>query len=298
MRFMLSALLMQLVVGVTTAQDTVTLATGSLKVEPSRKITLQAREKGISLQDFLMKWTEATGRRFSFQESNLRGKGKIQITGDITVRQEQADELFRSILVTHQFAMIPTGPKEANLWTIEPLDSSRIIKQQAAYVEVSELSAMKTDAGRVIMTTIPLRHVEVTQVRGAVQQILNNRNFEFAQEVASANSLVVVGFAPTVNALYNVLRAMDVPAAAATLSLEKIQLRYASAREIVPVIRDLLAPRSAGKIPNQRTPGCAVPAPRFVADARSNAVIVHALDAQIKQVKRLVATLDVKAENK
>lgn len=175
-------------------------------------VTITFPKDGLAIESMLHKWTELTGRRFNFRESDLRGRGNVMVTADVTVKKENVDSFFQSLLIMQGFALIPLGPPEAELYSIEPVDSSRILKQTAKFVPREKLGSMTGNRGEVIMTSIQLKHVDVNATRGAVQQLLSNRQAEFAQEVLSNNSLIVVGFAPTVAALEQLLTVLDVPA--------------------------------------------------------------------------------------
>ena len=262
--------------------------------------------EGITLEQAIEWASTSTNRPFQFKENDFRGKGRIMMTGKVSVPKERIYEFWQAIFVTQGFAMVPLGPGDGDFIMLEPIDSSRILKQRAKYVDVTDLKGQQNKVGEVIMTTISLKHIQVTNVRGAVTQLLTNRAAEFAQEVQTANSLIVVGFAPTVYALYQILIAMDQPAEAATLKFEMISLKHAVAEELQPIITDLMtsqtqsagapgAPRPRGA--GEGRPGQDVPDPKILPDPRTNALVVYAVERHMNEIKRLVAALDTEVTN-
>ncbi|HMS16877.1 MAG TPA: hypothetical protein PKA37_08570, partial [Planctomycetota bacterium] len=195
---------------------------------------------GLTLEQALAWARESTGRSFQYKDADIKAKGKILMTGISRVPKDRMYEFWQAVFVTQGFAMVPNGSGDFEFFvSVEPIDTSRSLKQRAIYVPIEDLPKWKDKVGEVIMTTINLQHVQVGNVRGAVQTIMSNRTAEFAQEVASANSLIVVGFCPTVYALNQILKAMDVPTTVTTLKFEKLALQYAVAEELQPIIQDL-----------------------------------------------------------
>ncbi len=244
----------------------------------------------------------STGRAFNFKEADLKGK-KILITGMVSVPSSQVYEFWQSIFVMQGFAMIQMGPTGSDFVVVDPFQTSQIIKQNARFVSVDELAKHQTKAGMVIMTTIPVRHVRAESLRAALTQVLPNRQNEIVQEVPSANSLLVLGFAPSVYAVYQICQAMDIPAASATLKFEIVSLENAVAEELQPIIADLISSQGAqgpnrvprapqeGLLPNQEKPE-----PKLIADGRTNSLVIYAVDSDMNEIKRLIAALDTKLQ--
>ncbi len=258
--------------------------------------------EGITLETAIEWASNSTDRPFQFKDTDFRSKPRIMMTGKVSIAKDRIFEFWQAIFVTQGFAMVPLGPGKGDFIMLEPIESSRILKSRAKFVPVDKLGEVRYQVGEVIMTTIILKHVEVTNVRGAVQQLLTNRQAEFAQEVASANSIIVVGFAPTVYALHQILVAMDVPPAAATLKFELISLENAVAEELEPIIKELITSTAQGGAPGGRAaprggagaavPGQQVPEPKIMAEPRTNSLVVYAVERDMNEIKRLIAALD------
>jgi general secretion pathway protein D len=268
---------------------------------PEPTVEFNFPEEGLDLQ-LAVEWaTKSTGRAFNFKEADIKGK-KIFLSGNVRIPQSQVYEFWQSIFVMQGFAMIPMGPTGSDFVVVDPFQTSQIIKQNARFVPAEELHRYATKAGQIIMTTIPVRYVRAENLRGALTQVLPNRQNEIVQEVPSANALLVLGFAPSVYAVYQICQAMDVPVAAATLKFEILRLENAVAEELQPIIADLISqsgaaaargavgrPPAEGLLPNQDKPE-----PKLIADPRTNSIVVYAVESDMNEIKRLIAALDTK----
>lgn len=259
---------------------------------------------GMSLEQAIHFAKQATGKPFHYKDLDFKGKPKIMMTGIVKVPRSRAYEFWQAIFVTQGFAMVPMGPGEGDFVMVEFIANSDKIRQRANFYPVDQLERIRTKAGEVIMTTIPLKYVKVDSVRAAVSAFMNQRAAEFNAEVLSANALVVMGFAPTVYALYQVLQAMDQPTAAATLKFEMLRLEHAVAEELAPIIADLIAtgqgsggglarPPRIVQGEQQLSPNQEKPEPKIIADPRTNSLVVYAVDSDLNEIKRLIAALDV-----
>ena len=265
--------------------------------------TYSISAEGIPLETLVHHAEQATGKSFVYSEqSGLKGK-KVLMIGTARVPRAEAFSLFQGIFVSQGYALIPFGDERNNIMMIEAIEGSRSLKQRAPFVFVDNLPKYKNEVGQVIMTSIPLKYVGVANVRAAVSQMLQGRTVEFVQEVQTANSLVVVGFAPTVCAVKQLIDAMDVPQTAVTLKFEIIGLQHAVAEELTPIIENLIKTEATpGRartqaMPEGGLPGVEKPEPKIIADPRTNALVVYAVESDMNEIKRLVAALDTEVKN-
>ena len=275
---------------------------GQATTEDKDKVVYTFPPEGLSLEEAIQIAGTSTGRPFKFNDQDFKNKPKIMVTGRIVVPRDRIYEFWQAIFVTQGFAMVPMGPDAGDFIQVELVQTSQLIKQRANFVSVDELKKYQSKAGEVIMTTIPLKHVKVDSVRNAVAQLMVNRTSEFSMEVPSANAMIIVGFAPTVYAVYQIMMAMDVPSSAATLKFDIVPLKNAVAEELVAMLSELITTTGGAAAPGQprapRAPGegvtaaTEIPEPKIIADPRTNAIVIYAVDADMSEVKRLIAALD------
>ena len=276
---------------------------GQVGTEDKENVVYTFPPEGLSLEEAIQIAGTSTGRPFKFNDQDFKNKPKIMVTGRIVVPRTRIYEFWQAIFVTQGFAMVPMGPGDGDFIQVELVQTSQLIKQRASYVPVEDLKKYQTKAGEVIMTTIPLKHVKVDSVRNAVAQLMVNRQSEFSMEVPSANAMIIVGFAPTVYAVYQIMQAMDVPSSSAALKFDIVGLKNAVAEELVGLLSELIAPSGGTAAPGQPraprvagaegiTAGTEIPEPKIIADPRTNAIVVYAVDADMAEIKRLIAALD------
>jgi general secretion pathway protein D len=262
--------------------------------------------EGLPLETLISQAEAATGKSFVYNDATaLKGK-TVKMLGSVRVPKSEAFSFFQAILISQGYALVPLGDEDSNLLQIDNVESSKAIKQRAPYVPHTELAKYRNDVGQVIMTSIPLKYVKVGSIRSAYSQILANRASELTMEVESANSVIVVAFAPTVYALKQIVEVMDVPQVAATMKFEMLGLKNAVAEEIQPIITDLVKGegQAAGQQGRPRVnpgeaggAGVEKPDPKIIADPRTNALIVYAVESDLNQIKRLVSALDTEVKD-
>lgn len=265
----------------------------------SDTINYKFPEQGIELEQAIEWASRDTDRTFKYNQAEIRNKTFV-MKGTVDIPRSRAYEFWQALFLTANFAMVPIGPDGGDFVQLESIDSSRNLKQRATFVPVDQLEQYRYRVGEVIMTTIALENVKVENVRGAVGQIFANRQTEFAQEVPSANALIVVGFAPTIYAVNQILEAMDVPAVAQTLKFEKIALTHAVAEELQPIISDLITTGQGNPAVARQPvaggqpliPGAESPEPKLIADPRTNSLVIYAVEPDLNEIKRLVGALD------
>lgn len=166
---------------------------------------------GMTTEDLLTTWKEATEIRFTYSDVHFRGKPRIKLNGLVPIAKGDLDTFFEGILVSHGYALVPVGPTASNTFSVEPIESSRYLKSRATFIDGARVAECARFPARVFMTSIQLKEVEVGRARMAVQQILTNRQAEFVQEVQSSNCIVVTGFGPTVAAVAQLVKSLDQP---------------------------------------------------------------------------------------
>ncbi len=264
---------------------------------------------GLALETLIAQAEAVTGKTFVYSDAvALKGK-TVKMLGSVRVPKNEAFSFFQAVLITQGYALVPLGDEESGLLEIQSVDSGKTIKQRALYVSHTDLARYRNEVGQVIMTSIPLKYVKVANIRSAYTQILANRSSELTMDIESANSIIVVAFAPTVYALKQIVEVMDVPQVAATMKFEMVGLKNAVAEEIQPIIADLVKGDAASsgqqnrpRIVNPGEGGAAgggveKPEPKIIADPRTNALIVYAVESDLNQIKRLVAALDTEVKD-
>jgi general secretion pathway protein D len=273
------------------------------ETRPGQDFTYRMPADGIQLETLIRDAEVNTGKTFVYSDTAatmVKNKiVKMLGTARVAPTPQQIFSFFQGILISQQLAITPLGDEKNGIYLIETVDQPRMLKQRAPFVHESALAEYRHEVGTVIMTSIQLKYIKVDSVRNAISQILANRNVEFTMDVPSANALIVVAFAPSVYALTQVIKAMDVPQLEATLRFELIHLEHAVPDELVPIIENLI--KGDGATPQRARPptpeggafgGAEKPEPKIIADPRTSSIVVYAVESDMNKIKYLVSALD------
>jgi general secretion pathway protein D len=253
--------------------------------------------EGIPLEQLVRDAEAVTGRTFIFSDkSPLRGK-TIRLLGEARVPKRDAYSLFQALFVTQGYALKPLGEAANRIMVVEAIETAVDLKQRATFVLAHELDQYRNEVGTVVMTFFQLKYVKIQNVRAALAQLLTSKAVEVTLDVESANALLVIGFAPTVYALKQIIAAMDVPQPEHEVEFALITLTNAVAEELEPILLDLIASNAQppGRRTPQGTPRDDKPPARLIADPRLNALAAYAVASDMAEIRQLVAALDAEA---
>lgn len=176
--------------------------------------------EGITVGDLLKTWTEVTGRKFVWRDGSGVRERRLTVTGKLEYEPADADYLYESMLASVGLALVAAGPADAKLFVVEDIERPAGLKARARFVSMNELHPLVRSPAQVYATAITFRHIRAETVRNALSQVLTNRNVEFSMEL-TPNSLLVVGFGPSLAAFSDVIAAIDVPGAETKTRSEK-----------------------------------------------------------------------------
>jgi general secretion pathway protein D len=147
----------------------------------------------------------------------------------------------------------------------------------------------------------PLKYAKAQVTMNSLRQLINPNWGGYIQGIANVEVLIVSDFAPNVRRIAEIIGMMDVPGP--TLSLETVRLRNAPTEEVIRILQQLSvggrgAPAPRRGRPAARPTGAVVPEISFVADERTNSIIIQAMPEQIDKVKELIGKLDIRMEEK
>ena len=235
-------------------------------------------------------------------DKNIRGK---KVTGGTKFVGTAADifSQFRAFLTFYELVVVPLGEKETPTWAIvDARYASTIMRLKPVNVQLTEanLGEYEGKDGLYITTTIQVEHMnDLRNARNALTRIVTGSNIGNVTEVPDAKSFVVTDFAPNVVAIYRLLKRMDRPNVTSSTTAGKtiaIELEHATAMEAAGTLTQLFAspppsPQARGRSPSW---SAAPTAPRIVADARTNRLLVTGTAEAIAKVQEAVTLIDVR----
>ncbi len=200
-----------------------------------------------------------------------RVSGTVTVVSPVDVADDQLMPVLDSILSVYGFALVPAGDGVL-----------KVVPDERAHGE-APLTAAATGRSRdrIVTRIFPIRHLTASALVPTLKETLPANAVLAAND--AANALILSSAAGTVERVAAMIATLDRPALESTIVMP---LRHASASEVVRILATILT------VPGRPNPAAA-PAPRVVADARTNSIVVTAADrAQRERILEIIDDLD------
>ncbi len=252
---------------------------------PQNMITMNFQNVDIPvLAKFI---SEITGKNFIIDESV---RGKVSIISPTKVTADQAYQIFQSVLQLKGF----TTEKAGKVIKIIP---SRNVRQSA---QLSESQVPFQQGGDEYVTRlVKLRNVDAAAIVSVIQPMVSHDGLVAA--FPDDNTLILTDDAYNVERLLKIVGSLDVEGV--HQNVEVIPLRYAFADDIAPEVDEILGGSGTTR---KGQPGIGVVAPaaqaptglfKVLPDERTNSIIAVGGPLQMKQIREIVAKLDIQSPN-
>lgn len=263
----------------------------------------------VSIEDFLRNVGQAAPGRapIVWDPTNKTIKDK-KILGSVNLQAppDRIFEIVRALLTFYELAMVPVGPAgyEVNL-VLDARQQGIILKLKPRTIELndSNLAEYENQDGLFVSANIRVEKMNnLRDARQALSRIVTPQNIGNVTEVPASRSFVVTDFAPNVVSIYRLLKQLDVQPAGKTVTSAYVPVVHASVDEIEPILTDLFTGRERVAVgrPQQPQPQGASssdieedPEPRIYPDVRTNQLIIYATQDDIREIKEVIARLDV-----
>jgi general secretion pathway protein D len=218
--------------------------------------------------------SDLTGRNFVMDD---RVKGKISVFSPTKLSNEEAYNVFTSVLELKGFTVVPAG----KVLKIVPTGTA---KQSGMKVLVDGERSVVNDAYQA--RVIPLQHISPQDAVNFLQPLVSKDGQISA--FGANNMILVVDSALNLQKILGILKYVDTDQVRERPEL--IFLKNASADSVAALVKDWLAGKAAPK-PGQGA--AAAGGPSVVGDSRLNALLVFGSEKDKQDVKKLVALIDV-----
>ncbi len=253
------------------------LLAGSLIVSPVAMANeFSASFKGTDMQEFI----NIVGRNLEktiIVDPSVRGK--IDVRSYDVLNEEQYYQFFLNVLEVYGFAVVEM--ENGVIKVIKAKDA----KTSSVPVVGDEL---KITGDAVVTRVVAVKNVSVRELSPLLRQLNDNAGAGNVVHYDPANIILITGRAAVVNRLADIIKRVD---QAGDKDIEVVDLKNASASEMVRIVDAL----------NKTTDQKNTPAflqPKFVADERTNSILISG-DPQVrKRLRRLIEQLDVEMATK
>ena len=262
-----------------------------------------------SVLDVISLYESLTGKRI-IRDSNLAGQ-ELSILVAKPVPRKDAIAIIESSLLLNNYSIVPVDSQ-----TIKILGPSRAPRTEGLPL-LSEVNALPTDGDKVVSFYKPLGFVSPEEAITVIQGVVQINAFGSLVPVPNTNAIIMTDKTPVIRKAIGILDLIDVePARVVT---EFITLKRANSERVVEILDEMFGkeettksgssggntPPPAPKEGQPAAPSAAGPTTsaryenrllagkaKFVADKRTNRILVVTRTENYRYVKDVIAQLD------
>ena len=233
-----------------------------------RLVTLDLNDVDITV--FIQFVSELTGKNFIVDP---RVRGNVTVIAPTRIPISDMYRVFESVLQTHGFSAVAAGPTVK----IVPTAEARTMN-----IDTGPVPEQETSGDELVTRIVPLTYADADELKRLLTPMVS-RNAVIGA-VADANQLIVTDTAASIRRLMKIIHEVDVVDNRRELTV--FPLEYANSSKLADLLTTLfpsLSPSKKGLSTNTAT---------FVADERTNSLVVIAPKAEIARIKDLIYLLD------
>jgi general secretion pathway protein D len=233
-----------------------------------RHVTIDFNNVDINV--FIKFISELTGKNFIVDQ---RVKGNVTIISPTKISINEAYKVFESVLEVHGFTTVKAG----TVTKILPAPDART-------KDIETL--LKVESGKpedkLVTQLVPLTYADPTELKRLFTPLVSKNSVMAAY--APTNMLILTDVYSNILRLMRIVKEIDVAGVGQEISI--IPLQNADSTKIVATLSTVFQTRPAAK------KGAAQKTIKFVADERTNTVIVLASEVDTARVRQLIQLLD------
>ena len=223
----------------------------------------------VDINVFIKFISELTGKNFVVDP---RVKGNVTIISPTKISINEAYRVFESVLEVHGFATVKSG----RVVKILPTPDARTRNIETRYDTVT------SPQDRLVTQLIPLTYADPNEIKRLLTPLVS-RNSVIAP-YPPTNMLILTDIQSNIQRLMRIIREIDVAGVGQEITI--IPLENADSNKLVNIMNTVFITNQAAK------KGTTVKNIKFVADERTNTVIVLASEVDTLRVRELVRLLD------
>lgn len=216
--------------------------------------------------------SELTGKNFVIDQ---RVKGKATIISPSKISVGEAYKVFESVLEVHGFTTIQAG----KIIKIVPSPDAR-----SKNIETRLREESGAPADQVVTQLIPLKYATASEIKKLFAPLVSKSSIIL--DYSPTNTLIVTDVYSNIKRLTKILEAIDILKSGLELSI--VTLAYADAQEMAKTL-DSIFGASVAKAKKNTGPNRIV---KFVADDRTNTLVILASEGDTLKIMDLIAVLD------
>ncbi|NVJ49205.1 MAG: type II secretion system secretin GspD [Gammaproteobacteria bacterium] len=223
--------------------------------------------KDTDIKVFIETVSRLTGKTIILSD-RVKGK-KVNVISQQPLNEEEIWGLFLSVLKLNDFGVIEQG-------NIVKVVQDQEVKQDATRVDSGSLDA---PADEQVTRVVKVNNVDVTQLVPVLRQLIPQKMH--MGQIRATNVLLLHDSKANVDRIVKVIQQIDYES---NEEIEVVELEHAAASEVVRILETLQKQNAQKDV--------AASQPRFVADERTNSILLSAEKRDRLQLRALIARLD------
>jgi general secretion pathway protein D len=224
----------------------------------------------VDINVFVKFISELTGKNFVIDQ---RVKGKVTIISPGKISIDEAYRVFHSVLEVHGFTTVRAG------------EVTKIVPSPDARTKNIDTRLSKrglTDDDRIVTQLIPLKYASPDEIKRLLTPLVSKSSVILSY--APSNMLIITDVSSNLKRLTKLIDAVDVTGTGQKVTV--LPIEFADATKIVKILGSVF--KSTGP----RTKGASANTISFMADERTNSIIMLSSEGESERVKSLVTLLD------
>lgn len=226
----------------------------------------------VDINVFIKFISELTGKNFIVDQ---RVRGNVTIISPTKISVAEAYKVFESVLEVHGFSTVEAG----KVTKILPSPEAR-----TSDIPTRTSTKPVTPQDQLVTQLIPLTYADAGEVKRLFTPMVSKTSLIVAYD--PTNTLIVTDVLSNIQRLIKILKEIDVTGVGRGISV--IPLQHADSTKMVETLTALFQTRGA---PKQRA-STTRDDTKFVADERTNTLIVLASEVEMARVRQLIDFLD------
>jgi len=227
----------------------------------------------VDINVFIKFISELTGKNFVVDQ---RVKGSVTINSPGQISLDEAYQVFESVLEIHGYSTVPAG----EVVKIVPATDAR---SKSVTTSIAEPKASPSD--HIVTQLIPLKYADATQMRRLLAPLVSKSSVILAHP--KTNTLIITDVQSNIQRLMRIIAIVDKPGVGQEIAV--IPLEHSDAGKLVKLLTSVFAPT---RRPTKE--GVPKKVERFMADERTNTIIMLASENDIARARKLISMLDKK----
>lgn len=223
----------------------------------------------VDIVVFIKFMSDLTKRNFVIDDK-VRGKVTIISPGKITV--DEAYHVFLSVLEVHGYTTVPSG----KITKIVPSPDAR---SKSIKTRLEEESGAVGD--NVVTQIIPLHYADPNEIKKLFTPLVSKSSVILAYP--PTNTLIVTDVQSNIRRLQRILKAIDITGVGQQIAI--IPVEYADASKLVTLLSSIFQKKAKGQ-------GVIAKDITFVADERTNSIVLLASEGDTDNIRKLIRSLD------